>query len=110
MTKKNRIYSTLTTLLAASLLSGAALAEQAHQVSMAQAREIALQKVPGQVLEEESGKEGGRLIYSFEIRPKGAKSGATEIKIDAKSGAIVSVANDAEDEGSRERDEPAPRR
>ena len=109
MRKKTQHSLTLAALLASSLFAGSALAEKAaHQIPIAQARAIALQRVPGQLLEEEAEREHGRLIYSFEIRPKGEKTAATEVKIDAANGKVLFVGTDSDDEGTGERGEEPP--
>lgn len=60
---------------AASMAGGVttAMAEQTHQakLSIGEARAKALDLVPGRVIAEELEHEGGRWIYSFEIKPKG---------------------------------------
>ncbi len=68
--------------------SQAALLKQA-KVSEAQARGIALQHVPdGRIRSSELEREGGRLIWSFDIaRPK--TRDITEIQVDARSGKMV---------------------
>lgn len=64
------------------------LAKQA-KITMAQARAIAAKKAEGKIEGEELEKENGKLIYSFDIR--NAKGTITEVQVDAKTGAIVSV-------------------
>lgn len=65
------------------------LAKQA-KITMAQAREIARNKVPsGKIEDAELEKEHGKLVYSFDIRNE--KGTITEVQIDAKTGSIVSV-------------------
>ncbi len=59
------------------------------KITMAQAREIAKKKAAGKIEGEELEKENGKLIYSFDIR--NAKGTITEVQVDAKTGAIVSV-------------------
>jgi uncharacterized membrane protein YkoI len=59
------------------------------------ARALALHRVPGgavQALELE--REGGKLIWSFDIKVEG-KPGITEVNVDALDGAIVDVAHEA---------------
>lgn len=64
------------------------LARQA-KISMAKAREIAHAKASGKIEGEELEKENGKLVYSFDIR--NGKGTITEVQVDAKNGAIVSV-------------------
>src|SRR4051794_27867013 len=61
------------------------------KISMKQAREIALKKVPGgKIASEELEREKGKLIYSFDIK-SGSKSGVTEVNVNAIDGKIVDV-------------------
>ena len=53
------------------------------------AREIALARAHGKVEIVELEKEDGRLIYSFDIRNE--KGTITEVKVDAKTGEVISV-------------------
>jgi uncharacterized membrane protein YkoI len=60
------------------------------KVSMTTARATALKEVPnGRVSKSELEREGGKLIYSFDIKVAG-KSGWEEINVDAATGAIAS--------------------
>jgi len=48
--------------------------------------------VPGKVLAEELEHEGGRWIYSFEIKPTGeTRKLIKEVNIDADTGAVVDI-------------------
>lgn len=61
------------------------------KITEAQAREIALKKVPGGKIESgELEEEKGLLIWSFDITKAGTKD-ITEVAVDAKTGAVVSV-------------------
>lgn len=71
------------------------LARQAT-VTKEQARATALQRVSGEVLEEEIEKENGKLVWAFDIRDAGGK--IFDVKVDAKTGAIVSADEDNEDD------------
>jgi uncharacterized membrane protein YkoI len=70
--------------------SAAALKAQAN-VTEAGAAKTALARVPGgSIRSAELEKEGGRLIWSFDIAvPK--RQSITEIQVDAKSGEIIST-------------------
>jgi uncharacterized membrane protein YkoI len=72
---------------AAFAYTGQELAADA-QLSLDEARRIALQSVPGQIVAEELEKErgGSGLRYSFDIKSKGATH---EVGIDAKTGAVL---------------------
>ena len=72
----------------------AALAAEPHKakVAMADARTKALQLVPGKVVDEELEREGGRWIYSFEIKPTGeTRKLIKEVNIDADTGVVVGI-------------------
>jgi uncharacterized membrane protein YkoI len=91
----------LATLACASLVSGTVAAQENKnsskslkseaKISMKDAREKALAKVPGgRIKSSELEREKGKLVYSFDIRPaKG--SGIDEVQIDAVTGEVVSV-------------------
>ena len=70
--------------------SAKALSDSA-KIDMATARRTALAKVPnGKVLSEELEQEGGRLVFSFDIRP-GSSKDIEEVQIDARDGSVVSM-------------------
>ncbi|MDQ6788435.1 MAG: PepSY domain-containing protein [Acidobacteriota bacterium] len=81
------------------------LARQA-KISMAKAREIAHAKAAGKIEGEELEKEHGKLIYSFDIR--NAKGTITEVQVDAKTGAIVSV--EEENKAAEQKEKQAEKR
>jgi uncharacterized membrane protein YkoI len=88
-----RVLITAALTLAVPMLATHARADQ-HQakVSMADARAKALALVPGVVRDEELEQEGGRWIYSFEIKPTGeTRKIIKEVNIDADTGAVVGV-------------------
>jgi len=65
----------------------------ATTISMQQARKIALARVPHGVIQSaELEKEGGKLIYSFDIKNDKA---ITEVNVDAKNGKVVAVQNES---------------
>lgn len=67
----------------------AAAQQQKPKVPEAQARATALARVPdGTVKSFELEREGGRLIYSYDIAVKG-KSGIEEVNVDAMTGKVV---------------------
>ena len=81
---------------AAGIAATASAKEAAHQakVPIADARSKALGLVPGKVVGEELEHEGGRWIYSFEIKPTGEKRKRKlikEVNIDADTGAVVGI-------------------
>lgn len=68
-------------------------------VTKEQARATALQRVPGEVQEEEIEKENGKLVWAFDIKDSSGK--IFDVKVDAKTGAIVSADKDKEDDGDK---------
>lgn len=76
--------------LAAGEESQAALKTQA-KVTEAEAAKTALGRVPGgSIKEAELEKEGGKLIWSFDIATPQSRN-ITEVQVDAKSGNIIST-------------------
>ncbi len=63
--------------------------EPSPKISMSEARQKALHQAPGKIQSQELEQEGGRLIYSFDIRTK--TGGTTEVNIDAMDGKVVAV-------------------
>ena len=66
------------------------------KISAEQARQIALERVSGTIVEEELEKENGRIVYSIEIRDKDKK--VFDVEVDAETGAIVNVKEEDEDD------------
>ena len=67
------------------------------RVTDANARVIALQRVPGgSIVEAELEEEGGRLVYSYEIR---VADGRGIVEIDARTGAVLSEQREEGDNG-----------
>ncbi len=87
----------------------AALVKQA-KVSEADAARKALAAVPnGEIKAVELESEGGRLIYSYELKVKG-HAGIEEVNVNAVTGAVVNTEHERgaseADEGSEEAGEP----
>lgn len=75
--------------------STAKLDTSTAKVDSATARRTALAKVPGgKILQEELEREGGKLIYSFDIK-SGTKPGVVEVQVDALDGSVVSVKHES---------------
>lgn len=74
---------------AVSLTFGINAEAQTKKIGMAKARAIAAKQAAGKIESSELEKEGGKMIYSFDIRNK--KGTITEVNIDAYTGAIVNV-------------------
>ena len=69
--------------------------------TFADARKIALQRVPGKITDQELEKENGRLRYEFEIVTADGKS--FDVEIDAVTGEILKVEDeDADDDDDDE--------
>ena len=72
------------------------------KITPAQALPIAMAKVPNGVLQEaEIEKEGGKLVYSFDIKAPG-KTGTDEVVIDAMTGKVLSVEHESPEEEAKE--------
>lgn len=65
------------------------------KITLAQAREIALKKVSGTVIDEELEKEKGRLQYAFDICDGNGK--IWDVEIDAITGEVLQAKEDDED-------------
>ena len=77
------------------------LAKEA-KISLDTARATALSRVKGgSVRSEELEREGGKLIYSFDVVVAG-KSGVTEVNVDAKSGKVLNVHHESPAKEKRE--------
>ena len=66
------------------------------KISAERARQTALERVAGTIIEEELEKENGRIVYSIEIRDKDKK--VFDVEVDAETGAIVNVEEEDEDD------------
>ena len=87
-----RMKKLMALLIVAFAVSGIYAAEK-PKISMKKAKAIALKKVPdGKIESAELENEGGKLIYSFDI--KGA-AGITEVNVDAINGKVVAVQNES---------------
>ncbi len=80
----------------------AKLAKKA-KISPEQARKIATDKVAGTIIEEELERENGKLVYSIEIRDANQK--VFDVEVDAKTGAIVNVEQEIEDDEDEDDDD-----
>lgn len=69
--------------------------EKEAKISMVTARAMARKEVAGAAIASgEIEREGGKLIYSFDMKTKG-KSGIDEVNIDAMTGQLISKAHEA---------------
>lgn len=74
------------------------------KITIEQARATALERVKGEIVEEEIERENGRLIYSFEIRDADKK--LMEVEIDAMTGALIGVEEEDDDDDDKKADKP----
>lgn len=72
------------------------------KISIERARETALERVSGTIIEEELEKEKGRLVYSIEIR--GADQKVYDVEVDAITGEIVRVEEELDDDEDDDND------
>jgi uncharacterized membrane protein YkoI len=97
---KRLTFATLTFLAVASTTAGAQAAhkkvetqaqlEKEAKMTMADARAMALKTVPNATIQAgEIEREGGKLIYSFDMKIPG-KTGIDEVNIDAMTSKLVS--------------------
>lgn len=63
-----------------------------RDLSIEQARNIALEAVPGKIVKEESENKHGRTVYEFYIRKDNGDM--FEIKVDAVSGKVIKIEKD----------------
>lgn len=77
--------------------------EEAKQakITMEAARTIAINRVNGQVVEEDLEKENGRLQYAFDIRTADGK--IVDVEIDAMTGEILKADDDDDDDNDGEK-------
>jgi uncharacterized membrane protein YkoI len=74
------------------------------KITKEQAQETALAKAPGGTIKEgELEKEGGKLIWSFDIATPGTKD-TTEVNVDAITGGIVSVSTEKPEQEAKEKE------
>ncbi|MCB1024764.1 MAG: PepSY domain-containing protein [Acidobacteria bacterium] len=78
------------------------LAKQA-KIKKPAAQEIAIKRVPGEIIESEIEKENGKLIWSFDIRGKDGK--IYDVEIDANSGKVLNVEEDDEENAEQKDDD-----
>ena len=111
-----RISTIVLTLAIASLSSTAGLAESSKhemtqaqlqaeaKITEAQAREIAITRVPkGSIKAIELENEGPLLIWSVDLAMPGTKD-ITEVQVNAKTGAIVAVEIETPQDEKKEKD------
>lgn len=78
-------------LIASSLLAGTAQA--APHIAIADARKVALARVPGTIVHEKlKHKKHGHDLYYFKVKPRDAKTTMLKkVEVDSESGQIVKI-------------------
>jgi uncharacterized membrane protein YkoI len=66
------------------------------KITMDEAKAIALREKAGTITDQELEKEHGKLLYSFDVRDASGK--VFDVEIDAKTGKVLKVVEDKEDE------------
>ena len=93
---------TLTPVVAADKKAAPSKLEAKAKISKAEAEKIALGKVnDGTIVQGELEKEGGKLIWSFDIATPGTKD-ITEVQVNARTGKVVSVVKETPAEQKKE--------
>ena len=72
------------------------------KISMDTARKTALERVAGTVLSEELEEEGGRWIYTFDIKLEGV---VKEVHVDPEFGTVLRVEDEDEDDEESDEDD-----
>ena len=101
----------MTTLLVALLLAfplckGSPELQAKAKVTCLAARKSALNKVGGKGLRVKSSEleeEGGKLVYSFDVKRKG-KPGVDEVQVDALTGEVSAVKHESAKDEAKEKD------
>jgi hypothetical protein len=72
------------------------------RIREADARATALERVPGgRIVEAELEEEGGRLVYSYDIKLDGVR-GIVDVEIDATTGVVLHVAREDDDDDNED--------
>jgi len=114
MKPKTLFSCLLISVLAMGLLNTPALAkdkksnlEARAKITKAEAKKIALSKVPhGKIKEAELEEENGKLVWSFDIATPHSKD-ITEVQVDAVTGEIVSVEKETPADQKKEKEKEA---
>ena len=109
--KKSISVTRLSLILYLSLISvsaSAALAPPLNRISMEKARELASRVYPGTIKDEELEFEGGKWIYSFDLKKPGDAL-IHEVQIDAVSGKLIGMHTENSKDEKREAIEDAHR-
>ncbi len=77
--------------------------ENQDKITKEQARKIALEKVKGEIVDEEYEKEKGKMVYGFEI--KQTDGTVMEVKVDEITGKIIYVGKDDGDANENDGDD-----
>ncbi len=96
----------LALLLAAPVCKGSPALQAKAKITCEAARKSALAKLGGTGLRIKSAEleeEGGKLVYSFDVKRKG-KPGVDEVQVDALTGAIGAVKHESPRDEAKEKD------
>ena len=102
----SRLRRTLGALVAAgAIAASAAMAGtvSAQGISDERARQIALEHVPGTVIELEREDEGGQAVIEVEVRD--AQNVVHEITLDARDGRVIKIEEDEDDDDDSDEDD-----
>lgn len=72
--------------------------EKSAKVQREQAKAIALKEVPGTITDCDIEKRKTGLFWYIDIKPTDTKSVKKQVKLDANSGAVLSVTDDKDDD------------
>ena len=96
----------LALLLGAPLCKAPAALQAKAKITCEAARKSALAKLGGKGLRVKSAEleeEGGKLVYSFDVKRKG-KPGVDEVQVDALTGEIGAVKHESAQDEAKEKD------
>jgi uncharacterized membrane protein YkoI len=91
---------------AATTCKGSAELQAKAKITCEAARKSALGKLGGKGLRVRSAEleeEGGKLVYSFDVKRKG-KPGVEEVQVDALTGEVASVKHESAKDEAKEKD------
>ena len=89
--------------LAASVAMAGAVSAQQGGISDERARQIALEHVPGTVVELEREDEGGQAVIEVEVRD--AQNVVHEITLAARDGRVIKIEQDDDDDDDSDEDD-----
>ncbi|MHC0037672.1 PepSY domain-containing protein [Pseudoneobacillus sp. C159] len=102
MLKKVTTFILFPFLFCFNLLSVNAYGTNSEGISMEKAKQIALEKVKGEIIRAQLEEEDGRMIYEIIIK---AKDGQYEVEIDKSTGKVLEVEKEGTDGDDDDDDE-----